>query len=78
MDKRTVALKIAEAFKLLSDEPGAFADCKNCDASYYQHGPTPLTTRTKPCDHYADKNEARANAARESDEMVLGKIESLL
>jgi hypothetical protein len=78
MDKRTVALKIAEAFRLLSDGPSAFAGCKNCLASYYQHGPTPRTTRTKPCDHYTDSNEERAKAAQEADEMVLSKIQSLL
>ena len=78
MDKRTVALNIAEAFRLLSDAPSAFADCKNCRAAYYQHGATPLTTRFQPCDHFTDRNEERAKAARESDLMVLGKIESLL
>ena len=76
--KWTVALNIAEAFRLLSDAPSAFAGCKNCGAAYYQHGVTPLTTRFQPCDHYTDSNEERAKAARKSDEMVLGKIESLL
>jgi hypothetical protein len=78
MEKRTVALNIAEAFRLLSDAPGAFADCKNCKAAYYQHGPTPLITRFHPCDHFTDRNEAHAKAVLESDEMVLSKIQSLL
>jgi hypothetical protein len=78
MDKRIVALNIAEAFKLLSDAPSAFAGCKNCGAAYYQHGPTPINTRFQPCDHFTDSNEKHAKAVRESDEWVLSKIESLL
>jgi hypothetical protein len=78
MEKRTVALNIAEAFRLLSDAPSAFAGCKNCRAAYYQHGATPLNTRFQPCDHYTDSDEEHAKAVQESDEWVLSKIESLL
>jgi hypothetical protein len=78
MDKRQVALNIADAFRLLSDAPSAFAGCKNCRAAYYQHGPNSVSTRFKPCDHFADSNEEHAKAVRESDEWVLNKIVSLL